>query len=120
VKREPRTPIVTVIRRDTPRASAVTPPVPSPPSAAASAPAPTALAASTTHTDEQRRRDRDARLVARAAPHADAIRRLLDEASAAKGGAWPRHVHVTIAEALALPRSVVRAFLGTLRERRVP
>jgi hypothetical protein len=63
----------------------------------------------------QRPHDREARLAARAAPHADAMRRLLDEASAANGGAWPRHVHASIAEALALPRSVVRAFLGTLR-----
>jgi hypothetical protein len=67
--------------------------------------------------DAERKDRREARLVARAVPHADAIRRLLDEASAANGGAWPRHVHATIAEALALPRSVVRAFLGTLRER---
>jgi hypothetical protein len=65
--------------------------------------------------DEQRLQHRQARLAARAAPHADAIRRLLEEASAANGGAWPRHVHATIAEALALSRSVVRAFIGTLR-----
>jgi hypothetical protein len=64
--------------------------------------------------------NRDARLAARATPHADAIRRLLAEASTANGGAWPRRVHATIAETLGLPRSVVRAFLGTLRERRVP
>jgi hypothetical protein len=67
-----------------------------------------------------RRDRRAARLVARAVPHAEAIRRLLDDASAANGGAWPRDVHATIADGLALPRSVVRAFLATLHERREP
>jgi hypothetical protein len=113
VKRESRTPIVTVIRRGSPgpptRPVAVPTPAP-----AASAPAP---ATAPTRANEQRVRDREARLAARAAPHAHAIRRLLDEASAANGGTWPRHVHVSIAEVLALPRSVVWAFLGTLRSR---
>jgi hypothetical protein len=58
-------------------------------------------------------------LVARAAPHAGAIRRLLDEASAAQGGVWPVRVHAMIADALALPHGLVYAYLATLRERRV-
>ena len=65
-----------------------------------------------------RKRRRDARLVARAAPHAPAIRRLVDEASAAHGGAWPVRVHAAIADALGLPRGLVYAYLGTLRDRR--
>ena len=114
MKREPRVPNVTVIRRGAPRAPDAAPPAPSSPGAQPPALAPTMPVAPITPRDEQRLQDREARLVARAAPHADAIRRLLDEASAANGDAWPRHIHATIAEALRLPRSVVRAFLGTL------
>jgi hypothetical protein len=129
VKRDSRTPIVTVIRRGIPSAPAGAPPEPSPPLGqpperlAAPPPPPSsgpAVAAPppapSTHPSKRLR----ARLVARAAPHADAIRRLLDEARAANGGSWPRHVHVTIAQALGLPRSVVHAFLGTLHEGRAP
>ncbi|HET9598198.1 MAG TPA: hypothetical protein VFP65_21605 [Anaeromyxobacteraceae bacterium] len=64
-----------------------------------------------------RRRRRDERLVVRAAPHAEAIERLLDEATAAHGGAWPVRVHAAIADALGLPRGLVYAYLGMLRHR---
>jgi hypothetical protein len=61
-------------------------------------------------------RDERERLAARGAPHAETIRQLLGKLSAANGGAWPRHVHVAVAEALGLPRGVVYAFLSGLRE----
>jgi hypothetical protein len=60
--------------------------------------------------------DERERLAARGAAHAEAIRQLLEKLSAANGGAWPRHVHVAVAEALGLPRGVVHAFLSGLRE----
>jgi predicted dehydrogenase len=46
---------------------------------------------------------------------ANSSRSSAEDAAAANGGAWPLHVHAIIAEAAALPRSVVYAFLATLR-----
>jgi hypothetical protein len=130
VKRESRNPTVTVVQRGKPRvdsspgapssaATKRTVPAPGPRAGAPPAPATAttrvAPSVASTRSPRQRRQDRDVRLAARAAPHAAAILRVLDEVTAANGGVWPHHVHVIIADAVSLPRSVVHAFLGTVR-----
>jgi hypothetical protein len=92
------------------------------PAAGVVAPRPSVAAKPPPSTNRSSRDERE-RLAARGAPHVEAIRQLLDKLSAANGGAWPRHVHVAVAEALGLPRGVVHAFLSGLREqerRRTP
>ncbi len=113
----PAAPRGPIIRRRA-AATAALLPVPTPLPSTAPSVHPTPLIAAQRAKERRKHRRARSRLVARAAPRGAAIIRLLRNATAANGGRWPKGVHAEIAEALGLPRSAVRRYLGRCRWKR--